>query len=415
MILQSIDHGRLFFTPLDREFESWYTLPKYNTTTLLLRIVSHPCAPGFAMLMGIGLVYFVRSRKALGWSDGRILYHSFVRGSILVAINIWQTWRRDISSGDETHGLFRLTVLHALGINYICSTAVLLWSLHLYMYLVRRLGRYDTSDTKIANQANVIQVSIILSLAFVFMVFNLLVVPLPVPEGIVPGYGWWRYLMYLPGTSQFFFSMYPSLTWLGMTIYGCALGLIMIKWKRSNSGYAKWNMVLSGGWVMLFPLVRAVGGFGNINPSLVGTDTSKSYPFLSSWNAFFNTIKYPPDLAFSSLFLAINHMYLSVFFLLPTEVNTTKFYMASLLDGPLMDFGRSALFFYVTHFLVFSNSADALGYFFPNLKNPNDHLDLNLWQFLLVWLALLCLLWWMCRLYARFKERQQPDSIFRFF
>jgi hypothetical protein len=171
--------------------------------------------------------------------------------------------------------------------------------------------------------------------------------------------------------------------------------------------------MLSGGWIMLFVLVRTVGGFGNINPSLVATDTSKSHPFLSSWNVFFNTIKYPPDLAFSSLFLAINHVCLSVFFLLPTETN--KFYMKPLLDGPLMDFGRSALFFYVTHFLVFSTSADTLGYFFPNLNNSNDQLDLNLWQFLLVWLALLCLLWGMCRLYARFKERQQPDSIFRFF
>jgi hypothetical protein len=166
---------------------------------------------------------------------------------------------------------------------------------------------------------------------------------------------------------------------------------------------------------MLFLLIRTVGGFGNINPSLSGTDTSNSYPFLSSWNAFFNTIKYPPDLAFTSLFLAINHILHSVFFILPTEDNTSKLYMKPLLDGPLMDFGRSALFFYVTHFIVFSSSADALGYFIPSLKNSNDHLDLNLWQFLLVWISLLCFLWGMCRLYARFKERQQPDSIFRFF
>jgi len=165
---------------------------------------------------------------------------------------------------------------------------------------------------------------------------------------------------------------------------------------------------------VLFLLIRIIGGFGNINPSLAETGTS-SYPFLSSPNAFFNTIKYPPDLAFSSLFLSINHVCLSAFFLLPTEVNASKRNMLNLLDSPLMDFGRSSLFFYVTHFLVFSNAADALGYFFPSLKNLDGHLDLNLWQFLLVWLALLCMLWWMCRSYASFKEKQQPDSIFRFF
>lgn len=165
---------------------------------------------------------------------------------------------------------------------------------------------------------------------------------------------------------------------------------------------------------MLFTLIRTIGRFGNINPSLAQTGAS-SYPFLSSPHAFFNTIKYPPDLAFSSLFLAINHVCLSVFFLLPTEVTTSKRNMLNLLVDPLIDFGRSALFFYVIHFLVFSNAADALGYFFPNLKNLEGQLDLNLWQFLLVWLTLLCIIWWMCRSYARFKEKQQPESVFRFF
>ncbi|KAH8548017.1 hypothetical protein BGW37DRAFT_195509 [Umbelopsis sp. PMI_123] len=374
MILQSIDHARLFYTPLDEEFEVWYSLPKYSTTILLLRVMTHPCPPGFAMLMGIGIVYFVRSRKALGWNDGRLIDHSIVRGSVLVAINILQTWRLDISAGDVSHGLFRLTVLQALGVNYICSTFILLLSLRLYAYVVRRLTRYDSTETMVASQANKIQVFIVFTLAFLLMVFNLLVVPLPVPDGIVPGYGWWRYLVYLPGTTQYFFSMYPSLNWLGMTVYGCGIGLSMIKWKRSNSGYARLNMVskrlrkyiaelcrelsginkvpsmlmkgLSFAWILLFLLVRIIGGFGNINPSLAESST-ESYPFLSSWNAFFNTIKYPPDLAFSSLFLAANHVFLSVFFLLPTELDISKWNMSALLLTALMDFGRSALFFYI--------------------------------------------------------------------
>lgn len=37
------------------------------------------------------MTYFVRSRKALGWSDGRLLWHFFVRGSVLVALNLIQS------------------------------------------------------------------------------------------------------------------------------------------------------------------------------------------------------------------------------------------------------------------------------------------------------------------------------------
>lgn len=173
-------------------------------------------------------------------------------------------------------------------------------------------------------------------------------------------------------------------------------------------------------WFTLFLVIRLIGGFGNINPSLVGgpdsTGASTGNPFLSSWIAFFNTIKYPPDLAYSSLFLFVNHILLAMFFLLPTGPDVNKYVSAIIINGPLLDFGRSALFFYVIHFYLYFGAAALIGVFYPDLKNPNTGmLAMNGWQFSTVWLIGLAILWVLCRYYARFKASRGPDSIFRFF
>jgi glucan phosphoethanolaminetransferase (alkaline phosphatase superfamily) len=177
--------------------------------------------------------------------------------------------------------------------------------------------------------------------------------------------------------------------------------------------------ILAFGWFMLFLIIRLIGGFGNINPSLVGGPDSASLssnPFLSSWIAFFNTIKYPPDLAYSSLFITVNHLLLAMFFLLPTGPDVNKYVSAIIINGPLLDFGRSALFFYVIHFYLYFGGAWIIGKLYPELKNPNGgFLEMNGWQFLITWLVGLVILWVMCRYYARFKASRGPDSIFRFF
>jgi hypothetical protein len=171
--------------------------------------------------------------------------------------------------------------------------------------------------------------------------------------------------------------------------------------------------------MILFLVIRLSGGFGNINPSLAGAPNSKEpfgrNPFLNGWVEFFNTIKYPPDLAYSSLFLAVNHLFLALFFLLPTGPDVSKYVAAIITNGPLLDFGQSALFFYVAHFYLYFKSAAVLGYLFPDLKTPNGRLDLNIGQFMVAWGSVLALLWVMCRYYAQFKASRHPNSIFRFF
>jgi hypothetical protein len=173
------------------------------------------------------------------------------------------------------------------------------------------------------------------------------------------------------------------------------------------------------GWFIFFLIIRLIGGFGNINPFLVGGPDSSQVrnPFLTSWIAFFNTIKYPPDLAYSSLFLTVNHALLAMFFLVPTGPDVNKYVSAIITNGPLLDFGRSALFFYVLHFYLYFGSAMIIVKLFPGLKapGPNGIVALAGWQFFIIWFIGLAILWVLCKRYAQFKASRGPDSIFRLF
>lgn len=423
MILQSIDHAKAAFTTWYGLHESWYELPTYDGVGFfLMRLLTHPCAPGFAMLMGIGVTYFVRSRKALDWSDGRLLKHFFIRGSVLVFINLAQSW--GMAGNFPGKVLFATTVLHALGVNFFTAAVFLIASNHLYSAIKKSLTYHDHTNidatSKAEKRANDLRIMVIFELAAVFMIVNVLIVPEPVPNGIVEGYGWWRYLLYLPGLSSFFISMYPAANWLGLTLYGVGLGLIMIRDKRSNRSNSCFNVLLALGWFTLFVIIRCIGGFGNINPSLYGEPDASGIltynPFFSSWISFFNTIKYPPDIAYSALFLTANHIFLALFFLLPTGPDANKYVSAIITNGPLLDFGRSALFFYVIHFYLYFGSAGLIGRVFPSLKNPDTGmLAMNGWQFFIAWMVGLVILWFMCKRYATFKASRGPDSIFRFF
>ncbi|RUS13470.1 hypothetical protein BC938DRAFT_477857 [Jimgerdemannia flammicorona] len=88
--------------------ETWYELKPFPSTALfLLRLATHPCAPGFAFLMGIGIVYFIRSRKGLGWTDGRLVWHFFLRGTLLVVVNHLMTRNMQLQSGFRSEFAFR--------------------------------------------------------------------------------------------------------------------------------------------------------------------------------------------------------------------------------------------------------------------------------------------------------------------
>jgi hypothetical protein len=53
---QYFTDAKAAFTTWYGPHECWYELPSYDEAwQFILRLMTHPCAPGFAMLMGVGV------------------------------------------------------------------------------------------------------------------------------------------------------------------------------------------------------------------------------------------------------------------------------------------------------------------------------------------------------------------------
>ena len=49
--------------------------------------MTHLAAPGFAFMMGLGIILFSQSRLRIGWSTNKLLKHDIIRGLILIVLN----------------------------------------------------------------------------------------------------------------------------------------------------------------------------------------------------------------------------------------------------------------------------------------------------------------------------------------
>ena len=88
MILMALDHANWFIAQKHSIGEYWGgPYPVYHDVlAFLTRLATHPCAPGFAFLMGVGMMLFAESRKARGWSKWDIWRDLLIRGALLITL-----------------------------------------------------------------------------------------------------------------------------------------------------------------------------------------------------------------------------------------------------------------------------------------------------------------------------------------
>ena len=139
-------------------------------------------------------------------------------------------------------------------------------------------------------------------------------------------------LLLVPQGSGTWISIYPVLPWLSISVLGMVFGKELLK----DSGKAYQKLLVAGLiCLILFPIVRGIGGFGNFQ-------TPPSW----DWITFFNVVKYPPSLGFTLITLGVNFVLLYMF---------EKFhYKLGIWKTPLLVFGKTALFFYFAHWIFFS-------------------------------------------------------------
>jgi uncharacterized membrane protein len=354
IILMALDHANYFIAQKHPTSEIWDGMfpVYYDILTFLTRLVTHITAPGFFLLMGVGMFLFARSRSERGWSRWAIIRHFWIRGLLLIALQVlvvnraWelshQGWPTEIYIG----------VLFALGCSMILAS-LLLWLKPVY----------------------------VLTLTIALFVGT---------ELLHPGLGMWNSVSHspvsvihlYPGGDAALWSFYPIWPWMELVTFGIFFGHWLAHDPRRAFSRA-WKLGLA--FLLAFVVIRYFDGFGNIRPRMS-----------NSWIDFLNTVKYPPSMTFTLMTTGINLIVLSLFSRVGQRLRPFL--------QPLIVFGRSPLLFYVLHLFLYAGLSYLVG--------PQGT---SIPVMLPFWLLGLLILFPLCYLYGRFKQSQAPKSLVHLF
>ena len=366
MVLMALDHAS-YFVAKTHSHEFWGTaMPWYESTMpFLLRAVTHLCAPGFFLLMGVGMALFIAARTKEGWDNWRIARFFLIRGVLLIAFQqflenpAWYmgslgtatgvfTSRGGPIPGGGASAKFYLGVLYGLG------STMFVWGL---------LFRLPTVAV------------IALSIAAIGLT-QAVVSEFADPQAIYPPF---LRMILIPGHTDEWMVFYPTIPWMGITGLGMVLGRLL---QGHHAKVARGLGISGAGALVLFVIIRLLDGFGNFHSAAPG------------WISFFNLTKYPPDLSFLLLTTGIDLLLLRSWMWLDSRNPSGGKTMAV--------FGRSPLFFYIIHLYLYA----LMGWTFPH--------GMGLAQMVIFWLAGLLILYPLCLWYGRFKQRRPTDSLWRF-
>jgi uncharacterized membrane protein len=365
MILMAVDHASYFIARV-HSAEFWgVTLPSYpNAFWFWTRWITHLCAPGFFLLMGIGMVLFAVSRQKAGWSENRITEFLAVRGAFLILLQFfvedpaWRFGDRFAAPGAMT---FRGGVPGVgggedlyFGVLFALGGAMVFWS------FMRR-----------APSMLVVLISLAAVLATQWVTPDRNHVSFP--------YSPLLRILIIPGYTNGWTVFYPLIPWLGVTGLGLFFGRVLRREPLRAGRIAAWTAV---GCLILFIVVRSIGTFENLD----------EVP--SGWMGFLNVVKYPPSLSFLAVTLGVNFGLIAVWMRLNLRLQNRV--------HPLLVYGRVPLFFYLLHLWLFA----LLGLLFTK--------GTSLATMYVVWLLGLAILYPLCFQYGRFKKRKPVTSLWRF-
>lgn len=355
MVFMALDHANYFIAQQHSSGEYWGGLfPHYDSAlAFLTRLVTHFCAPGFFMLMGMGMYLFAHTRREQGWEEGKIRGHFIARGALLILLQltivnpVWTLVPYD------TVDLY-IGVLFALGGTMILGS-FLLW----------------------------LKPAVLIALASILFIGTEFLVPSPNLWGklSVTGINALNPLLIRPGGTMALWSNYPILPWLELVVFGILFGTWLVMDQRKA-----FDRALKIGIAMLaaFIVVRALDSFGNIRPREG-----------DSWIDFLNMVKYPPAITFTLFTTGVNLVLLNLFHRAGEKA-------ASALHR-IVVFGRSPLFFYVLHLYLYGLMGISL--------TPKGTSLPVMYMF---WILGLVILYPVCRWYGELKHRQKANSILRF-
>ncbi len=352
IVVMALDHTSYFVARNHPPGEQWGgVFPVYDDAfAFLTRLVTHPAAPGFAFLMGVGMYLFACSRRAQGWSEWEIIRHFLIRGGFLIALQLLLI-NRAWELGLDVFSRFYIGVLIALGGGLILGS-----------FLLRLKPTY------------------LLVLTCILFIGTEFSHPDPSQWGLNDDESLGLLFLYSGGDAHLW-SNYPILSWLELVTFGILFGHWLVEDSRRTYRLALWLGVI---FLVAFVVIRYLDGFGNVRPKMG-----------DSWIDFLNVVKYPPSMTFTLMTMGINLILLGLL------ARATEKLQRIL--QPLVVFGRAPLFFYIFHIFLYLG----MGLWLV----PNGTSVPSMYAY---WLLGLLVLFPITFWYGSFKQGQPAHSILRF-
>jgi uncharacterized membrane protein len=193
--------------------------------------------------------------------------------------------------------------------------------------------------------------------------------------------------------------MYPVLPWIGVILLGYCFGRL---YQKGFDPTIRHKWLISMGWsaVILFFILRGINSYGDLHPWSYQKD------FVFTVLSFFKVNKYPPSLLYVLITLGPALLILSVSENISNRF--TKF---------IIIFGKVPMFYYFIHILVIHvgvtfvllvTGGDLSLTILNNDLYDNHSAKLmnhgySLWVVYLIWIALIFILYPICRWYMNYK------------
>lgn len=282
--------------------------PFLNTTWFLARFVSHYCAPTFIFLAGTVLALSTIKRLERGESELDVSVRLIIRGLVLLAAEALIV-SPAFSSPYMDLGVLYFGVIACIGVCFILFSVAR--KLPLPIILVGSLV-------------------IVLNHNFLSLDF--------LPTDV--WWGWYlRVIIHEPNFEWLpYVGLYPIIPWVGVMGLGWIFGSVISDYSAGQikelKKPLKWIGIAS---LMLFFIVRAFNGYGNLLP--------RNGYSLVDW---LYVAKYPPSVAFLLWTLGGMCLFMSLGLRLQEEP-----WFGEGFTGAILVYGRNPLFFYLTHLWLY--------------------------------------------------------------
>lgn len=367
MIIMALDHTRDYF----HAYSFYYSptdLAHTSPAIFFTRLITHFCAPVFVFLAGTSAFLSGQNK-----SKKDLSLFLLKRGLWLIILEITVV----------CFGWFFNPLFSVQGLQVI-------WVLGLCMIVLAVLIHFPKT--------------IIFIIGITMVASHNLLDPIHVPGNNLAGFGW--SVLHEFNVFSFaginIYAAYPIIPWVGVMGLGYCFGSL---YKHGFDASKRKRILVWTGvtTILLFLIIRYINVYGD--PGKWSVQRSTLYTFLS----FFNTHKYPPSLLYLLMTLGPSMLFLAI-----TEKPLNRF------TSFISTYGRVPLFFYLVHIYILHLlgmlAAVLTGFKWTDMVIQDTWITespalkgygFGLPVVYLVWIAVVILLYPLCRWYDNYKLRHR--------